>query len=81
MEWFFKQKMELLWMILTNWENWGWKVLTQKAGGKELGEVQVITQQRRDCTGLYEDDGDSKQQQYNRDHPPVLLPFLGLIQD
>lgn len=44
MGWFLEQKMELLWMIATNWEDRGRKVLNQKAGGKELGDVQVITQ-------------------------------------
>lgn len=69
MGWFFKQKIEVLWMIATNWEDRGWKILNQKARGKELGEVQVTAQQRRNCIGLYEDDGDSKQQQYNSDYP------------
>lgn len=53
MGWFLEQKMELLWMVVANWEDGGRKVLNQKAGGKELGEVQVITQQRRDCRATW----------------------------
>jgi len=70
-----------MWMIVTNWQDRGRKVLNQEAGGKKLGEVQVTAQQRRDHTGRYEDDGDSgdyKQQQYRRDYPTSLSLFSSL---